>query len=176
MKPQALASWITWNLALRSRCPLILFGIGNTLWSSKVATEDPMLIVSQDHLLVSCCHMNGTNPQQLVPYWCDIGAASRRFGDSMVFLFPMAHGSPLSYLDALDAPFFPFGPVFGGHRFAASRAQRHPKDVRPASKNWFGTCFGLWKLRSDRYGQELILQVSRYWTSWSIFCPSLSFS
>ena len=94
----------------------------------------------------------------------------------MVFLFPMAHGSPLSYLDALDAPFFPFGPVFGGHRFAASRAQRHPKDVRPASKNWFGTCFGLWKLRSDRYGQELILQVSRYWTSWSIFCPSLSFS
>ena len=94
----------------------------------------------------------------------------------MVFLFPMAHGSPLSYLDALDAPFFPFGPVFGGHRFAASRAQRHPKDVRPASKNWFGTCFGLWKLRSDRYGQELILQVSRYWTSWSIFfhlCPFL---
>lgn len=93
----------------------------------------------------------------------------------MVFLFPMAHGSPLSYLDALDAPCFPFGPVFGGHRFDRfavsrdSRAQRHPKDVRPASTNFglenvsdFGNS-GPIPIGMVCYGQELILQVSRYW-------------
>ena len=35
----------------------------------------------------------------------------------MVFLFPMAHGSLLSSLDALDAPKYQvFGPVFGGQK------------------------------------------------------------
>jgi len=70
---------------------------GNTLWSSKVATEDPMFIVSQDHLLVSCCHMNGTNPQQLVhigailvQYWCRFQAIRRLHG------FPFPDGTWLT--------------------------------------------------------------------------------